>query len=138
MRELIRIAIGPILQGFLRLIPDKTERAKAAEQFELQVLGALTGLVAGQLEVNKQEAKHSSVFVAGWRPFIGWVCGFGVAMHYIILPLVVWVAFLFEYDIGSAPKLDTADLIGLLLGMLGLGGMRSYEKRLGVNRDNLE
>lgn len=137
MIDAIRAAVAPALEGILRLIPDKNKRAEAAEAFELSILQAVTGIVQGQLEINKTEAQHRSVFVAGWRPFIGWVCGAALVVHYLVLPLVVWVAFLLGADLGDAPKLDLGDLMVLLTGMLGLGGLRTYEKRLGVARASL-
>ena len=102
------------------------------------MLGALTGLVAGQLRINEQEAKHGSIFVAGWRPAIGWICGGGIAWNFILQPLISWVAFIFGVDITDAPVLDVGPLMILLGGMLGLGGLRTYEKRLGVARKELK
>lgn len=135
---LLKATLGPILDGVLKLIPDKNARAVAKEQFEGQMLGALTGLVAGQLRINEQEAKHGSIFVAGWRPAIGWICGGGIAWNFILQPLISWVAFIFGVDITDAPVLDVGPLMILLGGMLGLGGLRTYEKRLGVARKELK
>lgn len=132
--DLIKSVIGPILKPLVDRIPDPNERARAQEQIESQMLVAMTSLVQGQLEINKQEAQHSSVFVAGWRPAIGWICGAGLLTHYLVLPLVVWVAFLFGANLEGAPNLEIGDLMVLLGGMLGLGGLRTYEKRLGVAR----
>jgi len=86
---LLKAALGPILDGVLRLIPDKGERARAKEMFEGQMLNAMTSLVQGQLEINKTEAQHGSIFVAGWRPFIGWVCGMSLVWNFIIQPLLL-------------------------------------------------
>ena len=66
--NLLKGALGPILDGVLRLIPDKSARAEAKEQFEGQILNAMTSLVEGQLRINEKEASHGSLFVAGWRP----------------------------------------------------------------------
>lgn len=131
--DLIKGIISPIIRPLVDRIPDPNERARAAEQAEAQIVGAMTSLVQGQLEINKTEAKHGNVFVAGWRPFIGWICGLGLAWNFVIAPLVSWGAFLAGVDIGNAPSLDIGELITLLFGMLGLGGMRSYEKRLRVD-----
>jgi len=120
------------------LIPDKNARAAAKENFELQILSALTGLVQGQLAINQKEAEHKSIFVAGWRPAIGWICGAGLAWNYVIAPLIIWLAFLFGKDISGAPELNIAELMALLTGMLGMGGLRTYEKRIGVHRDSLD
>ena len=138
---LLKAVTGPILEGVLRFIPDKNKRAEAEEMFNTNMLSALTGLVQGQLEINKVEAGHGSIFVAGWRPFIGWVCGFGFAWSFVVQPLLMWAAFMFpEYqqEIVNAPKLDVGPLMTLALGMLGLGGLRTYEKRLGVARTELK
>ena len=110
-----------------RVIPDKAERERAqAELIKMQVSGELSQL-AGQLEVNKTEASHQSVFVAGWRPFIGWVCGVALAYQFILRPLISWLAPSMGYSIASMPGLDD-NLWELMFGMLGLGGLRSYEK----------
>ncbi len=137
MMELIRQAMGPVLDGILRFIPDKNKRAEAQEQFEQQMLAALTGLVQGQLEINKQEAKHQSIFVAGWRPGVGWICASALGWNYILQPIISWIAVANGFDLAAAPQLDTAELTTILLGMLGLGGLRTYEKRLGVARSQV-
>lgn len=80
-----------------------------------------------QIALNKAEAAHRSLFVAGWRPFIGWVCGLGLTYSFLLRPfLIVWGA--------NAPSLDMESIIGLLVGMLGLGGYRTYEKIKGRSR----
>jgi hypothetical protein len=138
---LLKAAISPILDGVLRLIPDKNARAQAKEAFEGQMLTAMTSLVQGQLEINKQEASHASIFVAGWRPAIGWICGIALGWNFVLQPLLLWGAWAFPEiapDISTAPKLDTDELMTVLLGMLGLGGLRTYEKRLGVARTGLK
>jgi hypothetical protein len=138
--SLLKGALGPILDGVLRLIPDKGARAEAKEQFENQMLAAMTALVQGQLAINQKEAEHGSIFVAGWRPAIGWICGFGIAWNFIVQPLIMWVTFLIPEgpDLSNAPSLEVGELMTLLLGMLGLGGMRTYEKRLGVARTGVK
>lgn len=141
LANFIKAAMGPILEGILRFIPDKNKRAEAKEMFEQNMLTAMTSLVQGQLEINKTEAQHTSIFVAGWRPAIGWICGVALAWNFVIQPLLLWLAWMMpEYapDIASAPKLDTDELMTVLLGMLGLGGLRTYEKRLGVERNQIK
>jgi hypothetical protein len=108
-----------------RIWPDKTEQEKA------QLAAAVT-LVQGQLSVNQAEASNPSVFVAGWRPFIGWVCGAALVYHYIVRPLLPWLLALIGKPVPAIPPLDMGDLITILLGMLGLGGLRTYEKKQGV------
>lgn len=108
-----------------KIWPDKTEAEK-------QQLAAAVAMVQGQIEVNKAEAANPSVFVAGWRPFIGWVCGAALVYHYIVRPMLPWLLALLGKPMPPIPPLDMGDLITILLGMLGLGGLRTYEKKQGV------
>ena len=84
-----------------------------------------------QLEVNKVEATHKSIFVAGWRPFVGWVCGVAMSYHFIIAPLVQFGFALGGID-QDLPEFDFSQLSTVLMGMLGLGGLRTFEKMKGV------
>ena len=138
MLSLIKTALGPILDGVLKLIPDKNAREAAREQFESQILNAMVGLVQGQLAINEQQAKHPSVFVAGARPFLLWVCGAGYAWTFVLQPLANWGLVAFGSDVEPLPSLDLGPLSTLTLGMLGLGGLRTYEKRLGVARETIK
>lgn len=135
--DLIKNMIGPIIKPLIDRIPDPNERARAEEQIEAQMLAAMTSLVQGQLEINKQEAQHGSIFVAGWRPGIGWICGAALGWNFVIQPIANWAAFASGVDLAGMPTLDTGELTTILLGMLGLGGLRTYEKRLGVARTGL-
>jgi hypothetical protein len=130
--------IGPIIGPLIDRIPDPNERARAKEQIEAQMLAAMTSLVQGQLEINKKEAEHASIFVAGWRPGIGWICGAALAWNFIIQPIASWAAYVSGVDLAGVPTLDTGELTTILLGMLGLGGLRTYEKRLGVDRNAIQ
>ncbi len=84
-----------------------------------------------QVELNKIEAGHRSIFVAGWRPFIGWVCGFGLAWHYIFRDVAMWVCSMWWTDVVPPELLGTGELITIVLGMLGLGVFRTAEKVAG-------
>lgn len=107
-----------------RLWPDKTEAERA------QLAAALT-VVQGQLDANKAEAGSRSVFVAGWRPFIGWVCGTACAWNWIGLPTAKFAFAAVGHPVTLAPA-DLAEMWPLLLGMLGLGTLRTAEKIKGV------
>ena len=108
-----------------RLWPDPTAAAAAKlELLKLQQSGELAQ-ITGQLEINKTEAANPSVFVSGWRPFIGWICGIGLAYQFLIYPiLIAFVPHIVQLDMGT--------LITLLGGLLGLGTLRTVEKLNGV------
>jgi hypothetical protein len=94
--------------------------------------------IMGQLEINKTEATHSSIFVAGWRPFVGWVSGIGLGYGVIIEPLASWFArVIIDYQ-GPFPEIDPTLLIFALGGMLGIGTMRTVEKIKGVSSDTIQ
>jgi len=122
-----------IKSGINKIWPDKTESEKAQMALLLAELQGEIDLAKWQQATNTAEASSSSTFVAGWRPFIGWVCGSGLAMQFILFPLSTWVAQLFGKNVPM-PNLDMGTLLTLLLGMLGLGGLRSYEKIKGVSK----
>lgn len=91
----------------------------------------------GQIEVNKVESAHASIFVAGWRPFIGWVGGVGLGYSFVLAPFVEFIARANGYT-QPMPMPDSAQLMTLVLSMLGIGAMRSYDKKQGTSRDSLK
>jgi len=109
-----------------RIWPNKTEQEK-------QEMQAAMLFVQGQLDVNKAEAGSSSVFVAGWRPFIGWVCGGACAWNWIGLPIAKAGLALAGVTLDLAPA-DLTEMLPVLMGMLGLGALRTFEKTKGVAR----
>jgi Holin of 3TMs, for gene-transfer release len=109
-----------------KIWPDKTEQEK-------QQLAAAVSVVQGQLEVNKIEAASPSVFVAGWRPFIGWVCGTACAWNWIGLSLAKFIAITWFAKTINLNPADVSEMMPVLMGMLGLGGLRTYEKVKGVS-----
>lgn len=114
-----------------KLWPDPAQRdAAKLELLRLQQTGELAQMTA-QTEINKVEAASSSLFVAGWRPFIGWVCGLGCAWNWIGLPIAKLIIALAGYTI-TLQMADLSEMMPLLMGMLGIGGMRTYEKIKGV------
>lgn len=121
-----------------RIWPDATEATKAklalaqiTANGELAALAAQTDLLKGQLAVDQAEASSSSLFVAGWRPMVGWCCAFAVAFQFIFAPFATWGATLAGHAV-SFPPLDTGTLLALLGSLLGIGGMRTVEKLNGV------
>ena len=130
--SILKGIIGPILGPLVDKIPDVNLRRKLQAEAEQSLLAAMTGVVMAQIEVNKAEAQHKSVFVAGWRPFIGWTCGVALAYNFILRPIGMSVAFYLGVDLSDAPELDITELLTILGGMLGLGTLRSFEKSKGV------
>ncbi|MHA2023860.1 MAG: 3TM-type holin [Candidatus Thorarchaeota archaeon] len=135
MWALLAPLLGPITKKVLDLIPDKNARAKAKELFEHDLMSAVTEASKGQIEINKAEAQHASVFVAGWRPFIGWVCGLGLAWAFIGQPVTYWAVNTFMAEPIVLPNINTDGLYQLVLAMLGMGGLRTFEKIKGVSRE---
>lgn len=131
----------PVIGGILgiaetlidRLVPDKHEAEKLKLKLKSKEFEGELKLLQGQLEINKAEATHRSVFVAGWRPSLGWICSAAFAYHYVIQPLVVFIAALNGVEV-PLPEFDSSAMITVLLGMLGLGGFRTYEKLKGVTK----
>jgi hypothetical protein len=116
-----------------RLWPDPVQAANAKlELIKLQQSGELA-VIVGQLEINKAEAASASVFVSGWRPFIGWVCGAACAWNWIGLKIALFAAAYFEHPLTLAPA-DLSEMMPVLMGMLGIGAMRTIEKLNGVAR----
>lgn len=130
---MLQLLIGPITDLLSKVIPDVNERNKLAHEIKTMAEKQANEQILAQLDLNKTEAAHKSMFVAGWRPFIGWTCGVSMAFNFIVVPL--GGPFIEAYtEIALAP-LDLEVMMPVLLGMLGLGGMRSYEKRNGVARN---
>lgn len=114
-----------------RLWPDPAQAASAKlELIKLQQSGELAAM-AGQLDINKVEAGSTSVFVSGWRPFIGWVCGAACAWNWIGLKVALFATAYFGHDLHMAPA-ELGEMMPVLLGMLGIGGLRTIEKINGV------
>ena len=131
--------IAPAVLSIIdKVIPDKEAAEKAKlelirmeQEGKLELLKLEMSRELAQTEVNKAESQ-TDLFRGGWRPFVGWVCGFGLALQFIIAPIFSWVASLAGYN-QSFPELDISTLLTLLFGMLGLGYMRTTEK---INRGN--
>ena len=126
--------IGEIANGVSgildKLFPDKTQAEKDLAALQIAQLQAEQQDKQMQADVNKVEAASNSIFVAGWRPFVGWVCGAGFGVT-VLGPLLTWIATLTGHPV-QFPAIDTESLMTLLFGMLGLGGMRTAEKIKGI------
>ena len=128
-------AILPALTDVIgRFLPeDKEARAEAERQIEQQLATHLAKIDLAQLDINKQEASHRSIFVAGWRPFIGWTCGLALAWTYVGVPILQFILAQTGHLI-DLPSLDMSQMMPVLMGLLGLGGLRTFEKFKGVSK----
>jgi hypothetical protein len=123
MLAAINALIGPVSAILDKVIPDKDLREKLSHEIATMA----DRQMSAQIEVNKVEAAHKSLFVAGWRPAIGWICGFALLYSTIVSPILgIWL---------EVPEVDTSLLTTVLMGMLGLGAMRTFEKTKGVSRE---
>ena len=113
-----------------KFIPDKTLRDQLRHEMNM----AFHEANLAQVEVNKQEAASQSMFVAGWRPFVGWTCGVALMYHFLLLPLLHFILKASGVEV-DLPEFDFSHLSTILMGMLGLGSLRTYEKLRGVSRE---
>jgi hypothetical protein len=123
--------VGDVVSRFLP--EDKEAAAKAKREIEAELTKHLAQIDLAQLDINKAEGQHRSMFVAGWRPFIGWTCGVALAYTYVLQPILVFILAQSGYLV-QLPVMDLSVMMPVLLGMLGLGGLRSFEKFKGVSK----
>ena len=115
-----------------RFFPNEDEKRKAEAEFLKMAMDGELKQVIAQLQINAQEAAHPSIWVSGWRPGFGWVGGAGFSYAVLLQPLLAWLAAVKGWPIP--PTLDTDLLLTVAGGMLGIGGLRTYEKRAGVTK----
>lgn len=113
-----------------KIFPDADAKLKGQLALATQELQAAAQAAVAQADINKIEAQSPHLFVAGWRPAVGWICAFGLLYSFALKPLLSWISVLFNVQVP--PVLDTGPLISLLVAMLGVGGMRTFEKVQGV------
>ena len=119
----------PILDKVLdRVIPDEAERAKAKLEMQAELVKNEHDIQLAQIELNKAEAQHRSIYVAGWRPFIGYVCGVAFLYHFVLQPVLIFAIAVTGYTMPTLPDFEMDTLLTVLAGLLGLGGLRSLEK----------
>ena len=121
--------IGPVGDIVSKLVPDKDLQAKLNHELKTELHKANMA----QIEINKIEAGHKSLFVAGWRPFVGWTCGIAMLYHFLLQPIIIFglSAVGLSFDL---PTFDMGSLMTVLMGMPGLGGLRTFEKTKGVTK----
>ena len=126
--------IGPISGLLDKFVADKDQKANLAHDIATMAQRHAHEANMGQLEVNKAEAQHRSIFVAGWRPFLGWGLSFAMIWHFVLVPMITFGFAFAGVAIPQLPAFDMDSLMTVLMGMLGLGGLRTYEKTKGLTR----
>jgi hypothetical protein len=126
--------VAPVTGLLDKFIEDKDQKAALAHELATMADKHAQQLALAQIEVNKAEAASGSFFKGGWRPFVGWVCGVAFAYHFIIQPLVIFILTAIGMDIPDLPEFDMGTLLPVLGGMLGIGGLRTYEKHKGLTK----
>ena len=126
--------IEPVSDLLGKFVPDQTEKLKLAHEIATLTEKQAHAIAMAQIEVNKAEAASNSIFKGGWRPFIGWVCGIAFAYHFVFQPLLVFILTYAGHPVPELPEFDMASLMTVLGGLLGLGGLRTFEKYKGVTK----
>jgi hypothetical protein len=133
--------LGKVFDKVSHYIPDPTLNAEARQKLadmaqaeDFKRIDAALSAAQQQTDINKVEASNENLFVSGWRPFVGWCCGAAFAYAFIVQPFLVYllVAFHSTFDLKAIPSVDMAAMSPILIGMLGLGAMRSYDKTKGT------
>lgn len=131
---MLELLVGPIAGLLDKFIPDAGEKARLAHEIATLAEKQAHEISLAQIAVNKEEAASGSLFKGGWRPFIGWVCGSAFAYHFVLQPLMIFGIAVYGLDLPTLPVFDMASLMTVLGGLLGLGGLRTFEKVKGVEK----
>ena len=134
MSSVVASLIGPVSGLLGKVIKDKDKAAALAHEIATMSEKHALELAKGQMEINKVEAASTNLFVSGWRPFIGWTCGLGMFGNFITIPFSNFVLALIEVDV-VIPLVPLETMMPVLMGILGLGAMRTYEKKNSVSRE---
>jgi len=141
LSTIFKFLSGDAMDSLVGLFKDYQDKKLSKDElrFRLETFEASNTqeLKLAQVELNKQEATHDSMFVAGWRPFLGWVCGLGFAMNFLVAPVGTFIAASLGYPEIIFPQADVSTMMPILLGMLGLGGFRTFEKTVEKERNKL-
>jgi hypothetical protein len=136
-RIMLTALIGPATKLLGKFIEDKDTKNKLAHEIASMAEKHAQELSKGQLDINKEQAKHPSIFVSGARPAIMWVCCLGLLWQFFVGPILTWTTGIWFPDM-IPPQLEVEGLITLVMSLLGLGAMRSFEKSKNIARDNLK
>ena len=132
--SLITTLVGPVTGLLDKFIEDKDQKAALAHEIATMGERHSQEALLSQLEINKAEAASGSLFKGGWRPFVGWICGFALLYPFILCPVIIFIVTLTGAVLPPLPEFDMGSLMTVLLGMLGIGGLRTYEKQKGLTK----
>lgn len=129
------LALIPAITGIIdKFIPDRDAADKARAEITDKIVTQIGEQAKQQSDTNSVEAGHRTIFVAGWRPWIGWVCGMAMFLYFLVFPLVDCGMHIYTTGSYVRPELDMETVSGILMGMLGLGGLRTIEKIKGITK----
>lgn len=131
---MLQALIAPVTGLLDKFVEDADQKAKLAHEIATLAERQAHEAAMGQILTNREEAKHKSIWVSGWRPCVGWVCAIALAYHFVFAPLLVFGIAWYGAEIPELPAFDMDSLMTVLLGMLGLGGLRTYEKQKGLTK----
>jgi|TARA_B100001057_G_C22715327_1_gene897484 hypothetical protein len=131
---MLQSLIGPVTGLLDKFVEDKDQKAKLAHDLATMADKHAQQIALAQIEVNKAEAASGSLFKGGWRPAVGWVCAIAFAYHFIIKDLIIFGASFAGAELPELPEFDMGTLLTVLGGMLGIGGLRTYEKQKGITK----
>jgi hypothetical protein len=131
---MIQALIGPVTGLLDKFVEDKDQKNKLAHELATMADRHAQELAKGQLAINAEEAKSKNIFVSGWRPSVGWCCSLALFAHFLVFPTMDVVTAYMGIEAVAYPAFDMDSLMTVLLGLLGLGGMRSFEKYKGVSK----
>ncbi len=126
--------IQPVSKILDKAIPDQDLKRKLSHEIATMSEKHAQQLALAQIEVNAAEAASGSLFKGGWRPCIGWICGIAFGYHFVLQPVIIFVVALIGIEIPDLPKFEMNTLLTVLGGMLGIGGLRTYEKQKGLTK----
>ena len=132
--SLLNSLIGPATQILDKFVEDKDQKPKLAHELATMADRLAHEQQLAQIAVNKEEVASGSLFKGGWRPFVGWVCGVAFFYHFVLQPVIIFVVAIIGVNVPDLPEFQMNTLLTVLGGMLGIGGLRSYEKSKGLTK----
>jgi hypothetical protein len=129
--------VGPVSNLLDQFIEDKDQKAKLAHEIATMSEKHMAEAMLANAEANIEQSKHASIFVSGARPAIMWICALGLLTQFFVMPVAEWAIIIWLPEV-ELPKLNTGELMTLTLSLLGLGGLRSFEKSKGIAREKIK